>query len=184
MRKFIHWVATVATMTFLVPAQANQNDARLPGLFDQLREARSTKDAAQVEQAIWQVWLLSGNLTADAHVHRGLQALSDGRNKDALVDFTKATEVQADFSEAWNKRATVNYLLGRYDAAVLDIQKTLELEPRHFGALFGLGLINLALGREREALRAFEAALRIHPLMPGAKTPIRELRDRVQGKRI
>ena len=55
MRKFMHWVATVATMTFLVPAQANQNDARLPGLFDQLREARSTKDAAQVEQAIWEV---------------------------------------------------------------------------------------------------------------------------------
>ena len=78
----------------------------------------------------------------------------------------------------------MNYLLGRYDPAVLEIQKTLELEPRHFGALFGLGLINLALGREREALRAFEAALRIHPLMPGAKTHIRELRDRVQGKGI
>ncbi len=180
----MHWVATVATMTFLLPAQASQNDARLPGLFDQLREARSTKDAAQVEQAIWQVWLVSGNFTADAHVHRGLQTLSDGRNEDALVDFTKATEVKADFAEAWNKRATVNYLLGRYDAAVLDIQKTLELEPRHFGALSGLGLINLALGREREALRAFEAALRIHPFMPGAKTHIRELRDRVQGKGI
>ena len=138
----MHWVATVATMTFLVPAQANQNDARLPGLFDQLREARSTMDAAQVEQAIWQVWLLSGNLTADAHVHRGLQALSDGRNEDALVDFTKATEAQADFAEAWNKRATVNYLLGRYDGP-FSIFKTLELEPRHFGALSGLGLINL-----------------------------------------
>ena len=81
----------------------------------------------------------------------GLQALSDGRNEDALVDFTKATEAQADFAEAWNKQATVNYLLGRYDVAVLDIQKTLELEPRHFGALSGLGLISLALGREREA---------------------------------
>ena len=180
----MHWVATVATMTFLLPAQASQNDARLPGLFDQLREARSTKDAAQVEQAIWQVWLVSGNFTADAHVHRGRQALSDGRNEDALFDFTKATEVQADFAEAWNKRVTVNYLRGRYDAAVLDIQKTLELEPRHFGALSGLGLINLALGREREALRAFEAALRTHPLMPVAKTHIRELRDRVQGKSI
>ena len=96
----MHWVATVATMTFLAPTQASQNDARLPALFDQLREARSTKDAVQIEQAIWQVWLQSGNLTADAHVHRGLQALSDGRNEDALVDFTKATEVQADFAEA------------------------------------------------------------------------------------
>ena len=129
MRKFVHWVATVATMTFLLPALANQNDARLPGLFDQLREARSTKDAAQVEQTIWQVWLLSGNLTADAHVHRGLQALSDGRNEDALVDFTKATEAQADFAEAWNKRATVNYLRGRYDAAVFDIQKRSNSNP-------------------------------------------------------
>ncbi len=96
----MHWVATVATMTFLAPAQANQNDARLSALFDQLIEARSTQDAAQVEQTIWQVWLLSGNLTADAHVHPGLLALSDGRNEGALVDFTKATEVQADFAEA------------------------------------------------------------------------------------
>ncbi|MGB0631557.1 MAG: tetratricopeptide repeat protein [Alphaproteobacteria bacterium] len=182
--KFMHWVATAATLTFSVPIQASQNDARLPALFDQLKDARSPEDAAPVEQAIWQVWLLSGNGSVDAHILRGLQAMSDGRNEEALAEFTRATDAQPDFAEAWNKRATVNYLLGRYDASVLDIHKTLELEPRHFGALSGLGLINLALGREREALKAFEAARRIHPHLPGAKTHIRELREKIHGKGI
>ena len=98
--------------------------------------------------------------------------MGEGRNEEALSAFTRATEAQSDFAEAWNKRATVNYLLGRFQDSVLDIQKTLSLEPRHFGALSGLGLINLAMGHDREALKAFEAALKIHPFMPGAKTHI------------
>ncbi len=110
--------------------------------------------------------------------------MTDGRNEEALAAFTKATDTQRDFAEAWNKRATANYLLGRYEASVLDIQKTLELEPRHFGALSGLGLINLALGREREALKAFEAARQIHPFLPGSETHIRELREKIRGRGI
>ena len=110
--------------------------------------------------------------------------MGEGRNEEALSAFTRATEAQSDFAEAWNKRATVNYLLGRFQDSVLDIQKTLSLEPRHFGALSGLGLINLAMGHDREALKAFEAALKIHPFMPGAKTHIRELREKIHGKGI
>ena len=177
-------MATAATLTFSVPTQASQNDARLPALFDQLKAAASPEDAGSIEQAIWQIWLLSGNGSVDAHVLRGLQAMGEGRNEEALSAFTKAADAQPDFAEAWNKRATVNYLLGRFDDSVLDIQKTLSLEPRHFGALSGLGLINLAMGREREALKAFEAGLRIHPYLPGAETHIRDLREKIDGKAI
>ena len=184
MKKFLHWVATAATLTFTVPIQASQNDARLPALFDQLKQAQSPDDAVTIEHAIWQVWLLSGNASVDAQILRGLQAMGEGRNEEALAAFTRAIEAQPDFAEAWNKRATVNYIMGRFRDSVLDIQKTLSLEPRHFGALSGLGLINLAMGRDREALKAFEAALRIHPFMPGAKTHIRQLRDQIHGKGI
>jgi len=83
-----------------------------------------------------------------------------------------------------NGAVDADMLLGRFDASVIDIQKTLALEPRHFGALSGLALINLALDREREALKAFEAALRVHPNLPGAKTHIRELREKIRGKGI
>lgn len=184
MTNFLHWIATAATLTFSVPIQAGQNDARLPVLFDQLKEAETPEDAMPVEEAIWRVWLLSGTGSVDAHILRGLQAMTDGRNEEALAAFTKATDTQPDFAEAWNKRATANYLLGRYEASVLDIQKTLELEPRHFGALSGLGLINLALGREREALKAFEAARQIHPFLPGSETHVRELREKIRGRGI
>jgi tetratricopeptide (TPR) repeat protein len=105
-------------------------------------------------------------------------------NEAALEHFTRVIEALPDFAEGWNKRATVNYLLGRFDASVIDIQKTLTLEPRHFGALSGMALINLSLDREREALKAFEAAMRVHPNLPGAETHIRELREKIRGKGI
>ncbi|MEE2722785.1 MAG: tetratricopeptide repeat protein [Pseudomonadota bacterium] len=184
MTHFMHWIATAATLTFSVPLQAGQNDPRLPSLFDQLKEAATAEEAETFEQAIWKIWLLSANGAVDAYMLRGIRAMGARDNEAALAAFDRVVTAQPDFAEGWNKRATVNYLLGRFDASVLDIQKTLELEPRHFGALSGLGLINLALGREREALKAFEAALRIHPNLPGANTHIRELRKKVRGKEI
>lgn len=184
MKKFMPWLATAATLTFAVPVQGGQNDPRLDTLFSDLKAAQSAEEAAPIEDRIWKIWLLSGTGSVDAHMLRGLQAMGTGDNEGALAAFDKVITAQPDFAEGWNKRATVNYLLGRFDASVLDIQKTLALEPRHFGALSGLALINLALGREREALKAFEAALRVHPNLPGAKSQIRELRDKIRGKGI
>ena len=184
MRRFMHWLATAATLTFVVPTQAGQKDPRLDGLFEDLRKAPTEEEAQPVEEKIWRVWLMSGNGSVDAEMLRGLHAMGKKDNEAALDAFTRAVTMQPDFAEGWNKRATVNYLLGRYDQSVIDIQKTLELEPRHFGALSGLGLINLALGRDRQALAAFEAALKIHPHMPGADSHIRELREKFRGKGI
>ncbi len=80
MRKFLSWLATAATLSFSVPIQASQNDPRLPQLFEQLKEARTAEEAGLLERAIWQIWLLSGNGTVDAHMLRGLQALGIGDN--------------------------------------------------------------------------------------------------------
>lgn len=184
MRRFMHWLATAATLTFAVPLQAGQNDPRLDPLFDALHEAGSPEEAAPVEQAIWQIWLMSGNGAVDAHMLRGIRAMGARDYAAARSEFDAVIAAQPDFAEGWNKRATVGFLLGELDASVEDIAHTLELEPRHFGALSGLGLIHLQLGREREALKAFEAALEIHPNLPGADTHIRELREKIQGKGI
>lgn len=180
----MHWLATAATLVFVVPVQGAQNDPRLETLFAELASAETPEDAAPIEQTIWKIWLLSGNGAVDANMLRGLQALEVGDNEAALEHFTRVIEALPDFAEGWNKRATVNYLLGRFDASVIDIQKTLALEPRHFGALSGMALINLSLDREREALKAFEAAMRVHPNLPGADTHIRELREKIRGKGI
>ncbi len=181
MKEFLRWLATAATLSFCVPIQAGQNDPRLPRLFEQLKEASTAKEARFLESSIWQIWLLSGNGVVDAHMLRGLQALDIGNHEAAISAFDEAVSLQPDFAEAWNKRATANYLLGRFDASIIDIHKTLSLEPRHFGALSGLALINLALGREREALKVFEAALDLYPFLPGARVHIRDLRERIKG---
>ncbi|MEC7488175.1 MAG: tetratricopeptide repeat protein [Pseudomonadota bacterium] len=184
MKSFMHWLATAATLSFSVPMQASHNDPRLPQLFEHLEAATSAEEAEPIELSIWQIWLQSGNGEVDAHMLRGLQAMNMCNHEAAITAYGKAIRKQPEFAEAWNKRATANYLLGRLDLSINDIGKTLELEPRHFGSLSGLGLINLTLAREREALKAFEAAIRIHPHLPGAETHIRELRAKVKGKGI
>jgi len=102
----------------------------------------------------------------------------------ALGAFDEIIRLAPGFAEGWNKRATIHYLLGNYDASAADIESTLALEPRHFGALSGLGLVRIAQGDEAKALEAFEAALAVHPHLPGADSHIKELRQRVKGKRI
>ena len=86
------------------------------------------------------------------------------------------------FAEGWNKRATVHYLLGNYDKSLTDIAETLALEPRHFGALSGRGLVYMALEEEELALDSFEAALEVYPLAHGARHNADALRDRL-GRR-
>ena len=90
-------------------------------------EADSGEEALQAETAIWKIWLMSGNGAVDAKMLLGIHAMGRGDNEEALAAFTAVTEAQPDFAEGWNKRATVNYLLGRYEESVLDIQKTVEL---------------------------------------------------------
>ena len=184
MKAFMQWLATAATLTFALPLQGGQNDPRLDALFVQLKNAESREAAERAEQSIWDIWMVSGNGVADSEMLQGLQALNRKDGEGALAAFTRAIEAQPDFAEAWNKRATVNYLLGRHGDSVQDIRRTLELEPRHFGALSGLGLIHLVRGREREALAAFDSALEIHPWLPGADTTIRALREKIEGREI
>lgn len=163
-------------------AKADQKDSRLPALFQQLREAKTPHEAYLLDQSIWQIW---GEIEDDDVAflfRRGLQAMNADRPDDALGYFTQVTKRAPDFAEGWNKRATVLFLMGDYTGSVVDVEHTLALEPNHFGALSGLGLINLQLGRDAAALKAFEAALKVHPYLPGARLYIKELRDKLGGK--
>lgn len=184
MKRFLAWLATAATLTFALPAVAAQDDPRLDALFATLRSSEDAAEAQDVEQVIWQVWLESGDAKIDRMMVLGLRAMSVQDFASALGVFDEIVRLAPNFAEGWNKRATVNYLLGNNEASAADIARTLELEPRHFGALSGLGLVRLAQGDEEAALEAFEAALKIHPHLPGAETHIKELRERVKGKRI
>jgi tetratricopeptide (TPR) repeat protein len=171
-------------MLGLVPcgmARADQDDPRLPALFARLKSAGSDSEARVVETIVWQIWSISADDEVNAMMQRGLQAMSDGNPKQALTVFDAMVQRSPYFAEGWNKRATVYFLLGDFDASVGDIERTLQLEPHHFGALSGLGQIYLALDRDEAALKAFEAALAIDPHLNGVKAAVESIKKKREG---
>ena len=167
-----------------LPAAADQDDPRLDRLFEQLYHAPDPLAAQAVEHAIWEIWLTSEDDVANALMGEGVAAMQRRDYPTALRSFDRLTEVAPDFAEGWNKRATVYYLIGAYEDSLDDIIRTLDLEPRHFGALSGRGLILQDLGRSEEALTAFESALDLHPQMPGARINAETLRKLLKDSSI
>lgn len=184
MKRAMAWMASAATLSFALPTSGGQNDTRLTPLFHALKNSASAEDAEPIEARIWAIWTQSGDQNIDRLMTIGLSEMATQRYEQALAAFNSIIQQKPDFAEARNKRATLFYLLGDYQRSTEDIDRTLALEPRHFGALSGLGLIALAVGEKKRALEAFEAALNIHPHMAGADTHIQNLRDKIKGRRI
>jgi tetratricopeptide (TPR) repeat protein len=165
------------------PAMADQRDSRLDALFERLQETSDPVDAATTQQRIWQIWIESDDAASSQLMRRGMAAMAGGDSESALDAFDELVTLAPDFAEAWNKRATVYYLMGRFDESVTDIQQTLELEPRHFGALSGLALIYDAVDNPEAAIRSLEAALDINPHLHGSRDRLRSLREKMKGTR-
>ena len=164
-------------------ASADQTDTRLGDLFETLKASEGI-EAVATEQKIWAIWLETPNQNVERLLEIGIAHMNGGANAQALKSFDEIVEIAPDFAEGWNKRATVHYLLGNFDASLADIEKTLALEPRHFGALSGRGLIYSKLEDLEKALAAFEAALEIHPNMAGAKTNAAIIRKVLKQREI
>lgn len=161
------------------PARA---DPELDALFTQLEQAEDAQTATPVEQAIWARWADSGSPTVNILLERANAAESDGDAELAERFLDQASDLAPDFAETWNRRANLYYSTDDYPGAIAAIQETLKREPRHFGALAGLGLIYEELGQQRSALEAFRAALVIHPHYEVALQGVRRLEPRVDGR--
>jgi tetratricopeptide (TPR) repeat protein len=175
------WIVT-GTPGVIGVAAADQLDRRLDGLFDQLQTTSSAAEAAIAQQQIWQIWVESDDAQVNRLMSSGIQAMATQQFAEALDAFDRMVRQAPEFAEGWNKRATVHYLMGNYGASVVDIERTLELEPRHFGALSGLGLIYDAIEEPAAALRSFEAAVAINPHLGGTRQRIEILRKQLQGR--
>jgi tetratricopeptide (TPR) repeat protein len=162
--------------------RADQRDVRLGAMFDRLQTTASAIEAEGIERRIWQIWAESDDAEARRLMREGVIAMAQGQYRAALERFDRLIGKAPDFAEGWNKRATVYYLMRDYPASVLDIERTLELEPRHFGALSGLGLIYDAIDQPAAALRSFEAAVAINPHLETTKERIRELHRELGGR--
>lgn len=164
-------------------AGADQNSPQLAGLFKQLQSVTDPGEVAETERLIWRLWSLPDDRKASIPFAQGVISMNEGNLRQAQALFTNVTKTAPDFAEGWNKRATVAYFLGDFEASVHDIQKTLALEPRHFGALSGLALIYEASGLESQALDVLIQVKEIHPSMPGIDARMQALRDVIAARK-
>ncbi len=148
---------------------------QLDRLFARLIKSDNPSDAQRMEQSIWSLWMTSDSPTADALLAQAMKASAANETAAALSILDKVIEVHPDYAEAWNKRATVYFLIGRYNDSLKDIDKVLELEPRHFGALSGLGMIKRQQGDLAAARAAFSEALSYNPYLEGVKRALEEI---------
>ena len=182
MRKFI-FLFSFIILNFS-QLTANERNIELNNLFEKLKDNNPIL-TFKVEQKIWKIWSThpkDKNLT---------QLLSDGsdlvnNNKlnDAVKVFSKVIKLDPDWAEAWNKRATVLYLLGEFQKSQNDIDKVLKLEKRHFGALAGQGLVNIQLKNYEKAIMSYEKAQKIYPSMKSPKIMIKEIQKLIKKQSI
>lgn len=168
-----------AALACSITATADQKHTALPDLFGKLKLASSPQQAVMIETEIWKKWYEREGTGGGDSMTEAIDAMSSGRYTVALNLLNSLVSAQPDFAEAWNRRATIHYLLGNYDDSLADIEKTLTLEPRHFGALSGIGLIMQQLGENDKALHAFEQVLEISPQNIGAAKSIKQLEEKL-----
>jgi tetratricopeptide (TPR) repeat protein len=154
--------------------------ARLDKLFHDLPDA-NTRAAEEIQREISTILSSHGSPTLDLILERGRAALTEGDTATAIEHFSRLIDLAPDFAEAWNMRATAYYLENRLGDSVADIAHVLTLEPRHFGALWGLGLILQRIGSDEKALKAFRAAVALNPHLTDADETIRRLAAKVEG---
>jgi tetratricopeptide (TPR) repeat protein len=156
----------------------------LDKLFEALKIAPSDESAKFVENRIWALWLSSGGDTAGLLMNR-VKIAVDSKDLDLAIKLlTAIIDIRPDYVEAWNRRATVLYQKKDFSAALADIHEVLAREPRHFGALSGLGMILQELGDDKHALDAFRRALAVHPHLERIPDLVKTLTEKVEGRDI
>jgi tetratricopeptide (TPR) repeat protein len=161
-----------------------QHTPSLDILFQALKIAPDVESAKAIENRIWAVWMVSGSDTCNLLMGRA-KAAADEKDYDLAIKLLDAViEIKPDYVEGWNRRATVYYLMNDYGHALADIREVLSREPRHFGALAGLGLILQELGDDAHALEAYRRALAINPHLEHVGETVKELREKVEGRDI
>jgi tetratricopeptide (TPR) repeat protein len=153
-------------------------------LFDALKIAPDEDSAKAIEERIWSVWMVSGSDTCNLLMGR-VKAAADDKEYDLAIKLLNAIiAIKPNYVEAWNQRATVYYLMSDYGHAIADIREVLSREPRHFGALSGLGLILQDIGDDKHALEAYRKALAIDPHLEHIPDVVKTLTEKVEGRDI
>lgn len=188
--------AFLALLLAIQPAQAAPEDAApiltqriiaelsLDELFAKLPENAKVPAGERIEQEILRRFNRSGSATADLLMNWATESIEEKNYTLALDVLDQIIVIKPDFAEAWNKRATVYFMIDNYAASLTDIRETLELEPRHFGALAGFGMILRAMDRKEEAIKVLKRALEINPRLDKVQESLEQLEKEAGGEDI
>jgi tetratricopeptide (TPR) repeat protein len=156
----------------------------LDRLFDALKVAPDNESAKYVENRIWAMWIATDSDTTTLLMSR-VKAAVDAKDLDLGIKLlTAIIDIKPDYLEAWNRRATIYYQKKDFTDSLADIHEVLKREPRHFGALSGLGMILQELGDDKHALEAFRRALAVHPRLEHIPELVKQLTEKVEGRDI
>ena len=163
---------------------ADDRNLELNRLFNELK-IKDQSSSFKIEQKIWKIWSTHPNndeLTSMLSV--GTDFVNNNQHLKAVEIFTKVIDLDPGWAEAWNKRATVLYMMGEFEKSQKDIDEVLKLEKRHFGALAGQGLVNIKLENYEKAIMSYEEAMKIYPSMNSPKIMIKELKELIKKQSI
>ena len=182
-------VIVVLGLLFFSNVNAEDRKSELDKLFSQLKNSENLSSAQIVEKKIWEIWLIHPSddrrgVRLTELLTQGSRLMNMGELSKAYILFTKIIATEPDWSEAWNKRATVLYLMSKYESSLDDIKITLILEPRHFGALSGQALNYIELRQYAKAIQSYKAAQKIYPIIDSAKQMIPELEKLINNQTI
>lgn len=157
-------------------AQDAKEGAMLDTLFAKLQTATDPMAIQSLEEAIWEQWTMVPDPAQRNLMLQGIAEMQEQELQNAIRTFSKLIEIAPQLSEAWNKRATVYWLLGDFKASIADICETVKREPRHFGAYSGLGMIRAQQNEPAKAVAAFELARKYNPHIVGIDAEIARLK--------
>ena len=180
------WLILIFTsLLSIAPAYSDQTAPELDSLFDALQDSTtSASEASMITSQIWRQWISSEDVKAQELMDKGIRSMNRFSLMEAVEVFSELIEMAPNFAEAWNKRATVYYMMGKFDLSTADVEKTLALEPRHFGALSGQGLIYLQNDQKQAAVDWFKRALDMNPFMDNIRMSVQQLEEEIKGKII
>ena len=183
------FIILTLSLLFFSNVNADERGNKLDKLFTQLKNTKDLPTAQIVEKKIWEIQLIHPSddrrgFRLTELLTQGSRLMNMGELSKAYKLFTQIIATEPDWSEAWNKRATVLYLMNRYQSSLDDIKITLKLEPRHFGALSGQALNYIELKQYEEAIQSYKAAQKIYPLLDSATKMIPELQDLINDQAV
>ena len=182
--KYLNYTLIILFVLNITNLEANDKNKKLDRLFNDLKFKNATL-SYEIEQKIWKLWSThpsDKNLTT--MLAEGSNLVNKQKFDQAIVVFSKVIDLDPKWAEAWNKRATVLYMVGEFQKSQDDIDKVLELEERHFGALAGQGLVNIQLENYDKAIISYKKAQQIYPKMKSPKIMIKQIEELIRSQSI